>query len=178
MSYFEIILGCVHFYLIPSVIELHIFIMDIRKLFGKKEADSATTSRANSGSVNASSAFGKRKNKRGSNIVVVNEELQSESESDAEKSQNENQDKNREQNPAKRLKKEPIRKYDEKYLSFGFICIGTANLPLPRCLLCSAVFKNSALKPSPLKTHLSKVHKREPDTSLDFFKLKKAERKQ
>lgn len=137
--------------------------MDIRKFLSKKVNDGATTS----------SAIETQKNKRKSKVVDVNQEVESESESesDGEKSP----DENREENPAKRPKKVPIRKYDESYLSYGFICVGTAELPLPQCLLCPAVFKNSAMKPSPLKNHLLKIHKLESDTSLDFFKRKKAE---
>lgn len=135
--------------------------MDIRNFFGKND-DDATTSSAISGDAIASSASEK------------NIEQESESKSDAEENQNENQGKNREQNPAERQKKDPVRKYNESYLEYGFICDSTGKLPLPQCLLCSAVFKNSAMKPAPLKNHLLTVHKDEPDTSLDFFKLKQS----
>lgn len=42
-------------------------------------------------------------------------------------------------------------------------------------VLCSATFKNSAMKPAHLLKHLNSVHKDEPDKSLAFFTVKKAE---
>lgn len=146
--------------------------MDIRKFFGKKNSDDATPS---SGRVNESSAFEKKNQKRKRNTNVVNVDQEEQSHSEQENSHDENEDQNAQPNPAKRPKKDPIRKYDESYLSYGFICVGAADLPLPQCLLCSVVFKNSAMKPAPLKNHLIAVHKNEQNASLDYFKIKKAE---
>lgn len=119
---------------------------------------------------NTSSALAVEKSKKKSdlnsdavsNSVVVGEDLQSDSESnpDQETCPNENEERNRDKNPAKRLKRAPVRKYNDSYLSYGFICAGTNDLTLPQCLLCSTVFKNSAMKPAPLKIHLLAVHKK------------------
>lgn len=144
---------------------------NIRDFF-KKKADDATT--ASTSSASSISVDGKRKKKSDlSDSVFEDEQLQSQSDSDAEESPAVNKD--RVKNPAKRPKRHAIRKYDESYLTYGFICSGSGDLPLPQCLLCSKVLANSSMKPAPLKTHLLTVHKNERDTSLEFFKRKKLE---
>lgn len=136
-----------------------------------KKPDDATIENTLSAS---SSGDGKRKKTSDlSNSVFENEQLQSQIDSDAEESPSVNKD--RAKNPSKRPKRPAIRKYDESYLSYGFICSGSSDLPLPQCLLCSNVLANSSMKPAPLKTHLQEVHKNERDTSLEFFKRKKLE---
>lgn len=69
---------------------------------------------------------------------------------------------------SKRKRKEPIRKYDDSYLAYGFICVGTSELPLPKCLVCNATLANSSMKLAFLKRHLETQHWRK--RTLNIFK--------
>ena len=35
-----------------------------------------------------------------------------------------------------------IRRYDEKYLRFGFICVIVNDQPIPQCVICSQILAN------------------------------------
>lgn len=135
--------------------------MDIRKFLTKKSDDASLASASSSNTPSTSAV---------EDPMVVNREVPPDSSEEADDAQQ-----NEGKKPAKRARKEPIRKYCDTYLAYGFISVGTKELPLPQCLLCSATFKNSAMKPAHLLKHLNSVHKVEPDKSLAFFTVKKAE---
>lgn len=91
---------------------------------------------------------------------------ESESEKEAEKN-----------TPAKRVKREPARKYDEDYLKFGFICAGTDELPLPLCLVCKKTLANSSMKPHQLIRHLKSNHDHVKEKPLEYFQRLKDDHK-
>uniref|UniRef100_A0A8C9QX36 Zinc finger BED domain-containing protein 5-like n=1 Tax=Scleropages formosus TaxID=113540 RepID=A0A8C9QX36_SCLFO len=69
-------------------------------------------------------------------------------------------------------KKSKTRKYDERYLQFGFTVAGTDAEPLPQCVICADLLANDSVKPCKLKCHLETKHPTLKDKSLDFFRLK------
>lgn len=79
---------------------------------------------------------------------------------------------------SKRKRKEPIRKYDDSYLAFGFICVGTSELPLPKCLMCDVTLANSSMKPAFLKRHLESQHSALAEKKLEYFQEMKIEKNQ
>lgn len=123
--------------------------MSVLKYFQKRDATEASTSTA-----------------------IVNE---SENNEDSDIEVDSDKEVNPEINPAKKSKTEPIRKYDENYLLYGFICGGTEDLPLPTCIFCDKSLKNCSMKPSHLKRHQKSKHKDEMGKPLEFFKQKKDE---
>lgn len=78
----------------------------------------------------------------------------------------------------KRKRKEPIRKYDDSYLEFGFICVGTSELPLPKCIVCNAKLSNSSMKPAFLKRHLEAKHPELAEKNIKYFQELKIEKEQ
>jgi len=65
------------------------------------------------------------------------------------------------------------RKYDESYLSYGFIPVGMAENPDGKCVICNKIMCNSSLVPAKLKRHLDTNHKQLKDKSLRFFERHK-----
>jgi len=65
------------------------------------------------------------------------------------------------------------RRYDEEYLSFGFIPIGVDTFPDVRCVVCEKVLSNSSLAPAKLKRHLESNHPNLKGKDLEFFRMKK-----
>ena len=65
------------------------------------------------------------------------------------------------------------RKYDESYLSFGFIPVGIAENPDGQCVICSKIMCNSSLVPAKLKRHLDTNHPELKDKSVSFFERHK-----
>ncbi|GFX03082.1 zinc finger BED domain-containing protein 5 [Trichonephila clavipes] len=61
------------------------------------------------------------------------------------------------------------RKYDESYISFGFIDSNGS----PLCMLCSKLLPNSSMAPAKLRRHLETVHPECKDKNQDFFVRKK-----
>lgn len=81
------------------------------------------------------------------------------------------------ENPAKKVKRNPIRKYAEDYLKYGFICGGTDEMPQPLCLVCKNTLANAAMKPYQLKRHLETTHADLKEKPLDYFQRLKSEHK-
>lgn len=79
--------------------------------------------------------------------------------------------------PAKRVKRDTVRKYDTDYLKFGFICAGTDELPLPLCLVCKKTLANSSMKPYQLIRHLKSNHGEVKEKSLEYFQRLKDDHK-
>lgn len=71
--------------------------------------------------------------------------------------------------PAKKPKKDIVRKYDAAYLAYGFISTGTEELPLPFCLVCKNSFSNGSMKPSHMKRHLQNKHPNEKGKPIEYF---------
>ncbi|XP_050056250.1 zinc finger BED domain-containing protein 5-like [Aphis gossypii] len=65
------------------------------------------------------------------------------------------------------------RRYDEEYLSFGFIPIGIDTFPDVRCVVCEKVLSNSSLASAKLKRYLESNHPNLKWKCPDFFRMKK-----
>lgn len=70
----------------------------------------------------------------------------------------------------KSLKK---RKYDESYLSLGFIPIGNTEHPDGQCVICKKILLNSSLAPAKLKRHIETNHPELQGKDVSFFKTHK-----
>ncbi|XP_053117964.1 zinc finger MYM-type protein 6-like [Hemicordylus capensis] len=78
--------------------------------------------------------------------------------------------------PSKKARGAFIRKYNEDYLQYGFICSpGSEKAPRPQCVLCSTVLANEAMKPAKLLRHLQTRHKQFVNKPKDFFVRKSKE---
>jgi len=51
-----------------------------------------------------------------------------------------------------------FKKYDTKYLSFGFTYINVDGKERPQCLLCIKILAADSMKPNKLKWYLQTVH--------------------
>lgn len=60
------------------------------------------------------------------------------------------------------------RKYDTKYLQFGFSFVIVNGEERPQCLICLKVLANDTMKPCKLKQHLQ-LHPQHLDKGVDFF---------
>uniref|UniRef100_A0A452HAN9 Zinc finger BED-type containing 5 n=1 Tax=Gopherus agassizii TaxID=38772 RepID=A0A452HAN9_9SAUR len=59
--------------------------------------------------------------------------------------------------------KRPKRKYDESYLSFGFMYVGNKDVPDAQCIVCNKILANNSLVPAKFRRHLE----------TNFFKRKR-----
>lgn len=73
------------------------------------------------------------------------------------------------------LKPSKKRKYDESYLQFGFIPVGSTENPDEQCVICNKILLNSSLVPAKLKRHLETNHPHLKDKEINFFKKRKVE---
>ncbi|XP_060881854.1 zinc finger BED domain-containing protein 5-like [Metopolophium dirhodum] len=73
------------------------------------------------------------------------------------------------------LKPSKKRKYDESYLQFGFIPVGTAERPDGQCVICNVILQNSSLAPAKLKRHLKTNHPNLMNKEMGYFKKRKEE---
>lgn len=78
---------------------------------------------------------------------------------------------------SKRMKPNVVRKYDPKYLEFGFISIDLDGQPRPFCLICKKSLANSSMFPKKLQLHLTSMHPKQKDKWIEYFKELKAEYK-
>ena len=74
--------------------------------------------------------------------------------------------------PAKSTKHSSKRKYNESYISFGFVNVEIHDEHRPKCVVCGEVLANESLRPSKLKRHLERNHPDKASESLAFFKRK------
>lgn len=72
-------------------------------------------------------------------------------------------------------RKPKYRKYDDKYLDFGFSCIEINNEERPQCVVCMKVLSVESMLPSKLKRHLETVHSNLIGKPREFFKRKETE---
>ncbi|GBP59940.1 Zinc finger BED domain-containing protein 5 [Eumeta japonica] len=61
------------------------------------------------------------------------------------------------------------RKYDESYISFGFVDSNGS----PLCMLCSKLLPNSSMAPAKLRRHLETVHPESKDKNKEFLFVKR-----
>src|SRR5215469_9839244 len=73
----------------------------------------------------------------------------------------------------KKKRRIAIRRYDEKYLRFGFICVIVNDQPRPQCVICSQILANEAMKPAKLRRHLKTNHTDCSEKPLKYFLRKK-----
>lgn len=73
----------------------------------------------------------------------------------------------------KKKRRIAIRRYDEKYLRFGFICVIVNDQPRPQCVICSQILANEAMKPAKLRRHLKTNHTDCSEKPLEYFLRKK-----
>ncbi|XP_039627331.1 zinc finger BED domain-containing protein 5-like [Polypterus senegalus] len=70
-----------------------------------------------------------------------------------------------------------VRKYDEKYIDYGFTCIDDENEPKPQCVLCHEVLSNECMKPAKLKCHIQTKHGAVQEKLREYFLRKLSELK-
>lgn len=75
----------------------------------------------------------------------------------------------------KRKRPNTVRRYDEEYLKYGSVSIDLDGEPHPFCLLCKKSLANSSLFPKKLLLHLTSMHPKEQNKSIEYFKNLKAE---
>ncbi|CAG5047553.1 unnamed protein product [Parnassius apollo] len=69
------------------------------------------------------------------------------------------------------------RRYDESYLSFGFVPVGMTENSDGQCVICNKIISNSSLVPAKLKRHLDTNHPELKDKSVSFFERHKEVRR-
>ncbi|XP_028664100.1 zinc finger BED domain-containing protein 5-like [Erpetoichthys calabaricus] len=74
-------------------------------------------------------------------------------------------------------RKKVVRKYDEKYIDYGFTCIDDENEPKPQCILCYEVLSNECMKPAKLKRHIQTKHGAVQEKPREYFLRKLSELK-
>ena len=67
-------------------------------------------------------------------------------------------------------RKRIIRRYDDKFLSYGFVCRVVSGEPRPQCVVCSTVLSNASLFPAKLQRHLQRVHPGLVGKPVEYFK--------
>lgn len=72
-------------------------------------------------------------------------------------------------------RKPKYRKYDDKYLDFGFACIEVNNEERPQCVICMKVLSVEAMLPSKLKRHLETNHPSMVGKPRAFFARKRTD---
>ncbi|XP_008178235.1 zinc finger BED domain-containing protein 5-like [Acyrthosiphon pisum] len=63
------------------------------------------------------------------------------------------------------------RKYDESYISLGFM----NNNDNPQCIICSKVLPNSSMAPAKMRRHLESIHGELKEKNVEFFIRKRDE---
>lgn len=74
-------------------------------------------------------------------------------------------------------RKAKYRKYDDRYLDYGFTCVQVNNEERPQCAICLKVLALESMLPSKLKRHLESLHPNVVGKPREFFVRKVAEAK-
>ncbi|XP_078534013.1 SCAN domain-containing protein 3-like [Lissotriton helveticus] len=74
-------------------------------------------------------------------------------------------------------RKAKYRKYDDRYLDYGFTCVQVNNEDRPQCAICLKVLALESMLPSKLKRHLESLHPNVVGKPREFFVRKVAEAK-
>lgn len=69
-------------------------------------------------------------------------------------------------------KKAQSRKYDDKFLEYGFTQTRDLEDSRPQCVICSEVLTKESLKPSKMLRHLTTKHESLQSKPLKFFQRK------
>ena len=93
----------------------------------------------------------------GSSAAAAGDDQQTHESSSSDESEGEKESVMQDVVPAKK-RRGIVRRYDEKYLNFGFICTIVSGQPRPQCVICSVVLSNGAMNPAKLQRHLQTVH--------------------
>jgi hypothetical protein len=72
----------------------------------------------------------------------------------------------------KNVKERKNRKYDDRYLDFGFTSTEVDGEERPQCVLCMKVLASERMLPSKLKRHLETTHPSIVSKSRDYFSRK------
>ena len=64
------------------------------------------------------------------------------------------------------------RKYNPKYLNYGFTCLIDKGIVKPQCVICNEVLSNESLKDNKLKRHLNTKHSQLSDKNWKFFEIR------
>jgi len=79
------------------------------------------------------------------------------------------------ENPSKKSKTQPNRKYDVNYLKFGFVIkpeTENSENPIPLCIISKETLSNQSMKPSLLKRHQQTKHPETENKPIEFFQRK------
>ncbi|XP_069059533.1 zinc finger BED domain-containing protein 5-like [Pleurodeles waltl] len=74
-------------------------------------------------------------------------------------------------------RKTKYRKYDDRYLDYGFTCVQVNNEESPQRLICLKVLALESMLPCKLKRHLESLHPNVVEKSREFFQRKLTEAK-
>ncbi|XP_069083616.1 zinc finger BED domain-containing protein 5-like [Pleurodeles waltl] len=74
-------------------------------------------------------------------------------------------------------RKTKYRKYDDRYLDYGFTCVQVNNEERPQCVICLKVSALESMLPSKLKRHLESLHPNVVGKPREFFQRKLTEAK-
>ena len=70
-------------------------------------------------------------------------------------------------------RKVEVKKYDPKYIKYGFISAETDLEPTAECVGCAQILLNEALKPSKLQRHLGSKHPEVARKPNEYFERKR-----
>lgn len=63
-----------------------------------------------------------------------------------------------------------VRRYNDDYIKYGFICVGNTTLPIPQCVVCGDQLSNASMVPNKLKRHLEMKHHSLMNKDAAYFK--------
>ena len=62
-----------------------------------------------------------------------------------------------------------VRKYEDKFIEFGFIYVVEGDIEKPQCVICSVVLSAESMKPNKLQRHLETRHKEQVGNPKAYF---------
>jgi hypothetical protein len=82
-------------------------------------------------------------------------------------------DRSKTEDVTSKKKRRIVRRYDEKFLTYGFVCTIVSGEPRPQCVVCSTVLSNAALIPAKLQRHLQTLHSELIGKPIEYFQRKR-----